>query len=157
MVITTARAPKRRPSRVSTPSNRPCGVIEDQSSDRSLNATQRRVLLQERADRASIQSAIALCAWRPDSGAFAAVQHPELQRRQVRGATHDSAKRIDFANDRALRNAADSRVARHLTNALERTRDQSNACAKTSGGHSGFGSRVATADDEDVEVIFNGS
>jgi hypothetical protein len=131
-------------------------IIEHQPRNRSLNATQQPVLLEERAHGAAIESSVALRTWRPDCGAFTTVQHPELKRCQVRGAAHDAAKCIYLPNDRPFRDAADCRVARHLTNALERTRDQSDACSEPSSGHGCLGAGVTTTDNDDVKIFFNG-
>ena len=67
--------------------------------------------LEERSDRTPVQSAIALRTRRPDSGAFAAVQHSELDHGEIGGPPHDSSQRIDFANDGPLCDASNGRVA----------------------------------------------
>src|SRR5687767_3516677 len=106
--------------------------------------------LEERAYRTAVHPTIALGAGRPDCRALTAVQHPELKGRHISRTAHDAAQRIDFADDRALRNAADRRVARHLPDALERTRDETYGRAGASGRHRGFGPGVASSDDDDV-------
>ena len=55
------------------------------------------MLLDESADRPSIEPAIALRPRRPHSGTLAAVQHPELKSRHIRGATHDATECVDLA------------------------------------------------------------
>jgi hypothetical protein len=93
----------------------------------------------------------------PKQRPLTAVQHAELQRRKIGGATHDSAERVHFTHHGALGYSSDSRVARHLADALERARDESNACAKTGGSHRGFSSRAATSYDDHVQLIFSRS
>ena len=88
------------------------------------------MLLEQRANRATVQPAIALRARRPHRRALAAVQHPELQRREIGRAAHDSAERVDLADDGALGDAADRRIARHLADRLERARDDRDARAR---------------------------
>jgi hypothetical protein len=115
------------------------------------------MLLDESADRPSIEPAIALRPRRPHSGTLAAVQHPELKSRHVRGATHDATECVDLADDRAFRDAADSWIARHLPDALERTRYESDARAQTSGGNRCFSACVPGTNDDDVELFFQRS
>src|SRR5690606_8629143 len=68
-------------------------VREDEPRDRALDDRERRLLLEERADVAAIEAAIALRARRPDGRSLPPVEHPELQRRHVGGAPHDPAQR----------------------------------------------------------------
>ena len=84
---------------------------EKETRHRALHSLESRVLLEERSDRAPVQSAIALRTRRPDSGAFAAVQHSELDHGEIGGPPHDSSQRIDFANDGPLCDASNGRVA----------------------------------------------
>jgi hypothetical protein len=63
-----------------------------------------------------------LSSWRPDGCAFAAIQHAELQHRQVRCAAHDAAQGINFTDNRTFGDTTDSGVARHLADGFERTR-----------------------------------
>ena len=113
-----------------------------------------RVLLDERANGATVQPAIALRARRPHGGSFAAIEHAELQRREIGRARHDSAQRVDLARDSAFRDAADRRIARHLADRLERAGDETDARAKTRCGYGCLGAGVAGADDDDVELEF---
>jgi hypothetical protein len=84
---------------------------EKETGDRALDSLESRMLLEERSDRAAVQSTVALRAWRPDSGALAPVQHPELNHGEIGGPPHDSSQRIDFANDSALCDASNGRIA----------------------------------------------
>lgn len=113
--------------------------------------------LEEQAHCATIQAAIALGSRSPHGRALAAIEHSELERREIGGATHDPTEGVDFADHRTLRDASDSRVARHLTDALERTRYEANAGTETRGCYRRFGPSMACTDDEDIEIIFNQS
>ena len=115
------------------------------------------MLLEQRAHGAAIQAAIALRARRPDRRTLAAVQHAELQRREIGRPRHDAAERIDLAHDRALGDAADGRIARHLADRLERARDQCHARTASRRGDGRLGAGVAGADDDDVELGFHRS
>ena len=151
-VITTAAAPKRRPSSVSIPVTRPPESIDEQSRDRSLNRVELGLLLDERANRAPVHPAIALRARRPHRRPLAAIEHAELQRRHVGRARHDAAQRIDLASDRPLGDAADGGIARHLADGLERARHEPDARAESRRGNGCLGACVTGADDNDVKL-----
>ena len=113
-------------------------------------------LLDQRPHGASVETAVALRAWRPDCGPLAPVQHAELHHGEIRRAPHDAAERIDLAHDGALGHAADRGVAGHLADALERTRDERDARAEPRRRDRGLRPRVPTTDYENVERGFEG-
>src|ERR1700686_4752018 len=84
---------------------------EKEPRNSPLHGLKSRLLLEEGSNGSAIKSTIALCARSPDSGPFAAVQHPELDHGEISSPPHDSSQRIDFANDRAFRNTSNGRVA----------------------------------------------
>jgi hypothetical protein len=90
---------------------------------------------------------------RPHGGAFAAVEHSELQRRHVRRTAHDSAQGVDLADNRPLGDTADRGVARHLSNALECARNQTDTGAEASSRNRCLSAGVPGADDDDVELF----
>jgi hypothetical protein len=77
-----------------------------------------------------------------------------LERCEVRRTPHDPAKCIDFAYDRALCNAADRGIAGHLSDRLQRTRNESDSRTNASSCNCRFGSRMPAAYYEDVEISF---
>jgi hypothetical protein len=95
-------------------------TVKDKSRNSSLNRSKPRMLLEQRPYCPSVQAAVALRSWRPHRGTLSAVQHPELDHRQVGGASHDATQRIDFAYHRSLRDATDGRVAGHLADGFQR-------------------------------------
>ncbi|GAC1647512.1 MAG: hypothetical protein NVS4B3_01660 [Gemmatimonadaceae bacterium] len=113
-------------------------------------------MLNERADGAAVQSAVALSARRPNGRSLTPVQHPKLQRRQIRRPAHDAAEGIDLADDRALSDTADRRVARHLPDGLECACDECDTGTEARRRDGGFGPRMASPDDDDVEIGFGG-
>ena len=130
----------------------PTNVIEEKARDGSLNRVKARVLLDETAHRATVQTAVALCARRPHCGALAAIEHSELECREIGRARHDSAQRVDLARDGTLGDSTDRRIARHLADRLERARDQSYTRAKSRRRYGRFSAGVAGAHDNDVEL-----
>src|SRR5262245_60054405 len=133
------------------------GLIENETGDSTLDAEQRRLLLEEAPNRTTVHAAVALRPWSPNRRALSAIQHAELERRHVSGATHYPAQGIHFADYCAFGYSADSRIARHLPDALERAGDEAHPRSEPSGRHGCFRSCVATSDDDHVEVIFSRS
>jgi hypothetical protein len=127
---------------------------EKEASNSALHRLEHCLLFEERSHRAAVQATIALCAGSPDGRAFTAVQHPELDHREIGGSPHDSAERIDLADDSAFCNSANGRVARHLTDRFESARDQADPNSKTRRCHRCLGSRVAGANDYNVKLGF---
>ena len=129
-----------------------CRFIDDQTRNCSLHRLQLRVSLEQRANGAAVQPAITLRARRPDRWSFAAIQHAELQRREVRRAAHDSAEGVYFANDRSFRYSANRGIARHLSDRLERARDDRNARSDARGRDRRLGAGMPRTDDDDIEL-----
>jgi hypothetical protein len=68
-------------------------------------------------------------------------------------ATHQSAERVDLANEMPLGGAADRRIARHMSYGLERERTQTDANTETGCRMRRFASGMTSADDDDIEVF----
>jgi hypothetical protein len=131
-------------------------VTHQQTRNSALDCLHALVLFDHRSHGTPIQSAITLSAWRPHSWTLAAIQHAELERREICRASHDSTERIYLAHDGSLRDTADCRIARHLADCLERARNESNGRTCTSGGDRGFGAGVTGPYDDDVKMCFSG-
>jgi hypothetical protein len=128
--------------------------IKDESRDRALYGLQITVLFEQRSDCPPVESAVALRSWSPDSRAFAAIQHAELNHGEVSSSSHDSSKRIDLADDGSLCYATDCRIARHLSDRFECARDQSHSSSKASSCNGCLGAGMTSTDDNDVEFGF---
>src|SRR6185369_757682 len=89
-------------------------VTENESGDRALDGRHPGLRFDERANRAAIETAIALSPRRPNRRPLAAIEHSELDRGEIRCSPHDPAQRIDLANDRAFGDSADRGIAGHL-------------------------------------------
>jgi len=120
----------------------------------SLHGLKVCLLFEEGSDGSAVKSAIALRARSPDSGPFAAIQHPELNHGEIGGLSHDSSQCIDLAHYRTFRNASNGRIARHLADRLERARDQADPSTKTRSSNRCLGPRMASAYDYNVEFGF---
>ena len=82
---------------------------------------------------------------------LAAVEHPELDSAAVRDAAHEPVERIDLADQVALAQTADRRIARHRADGRERVRDQRGRRAHARSRGRGFTAGMAAAHDDDVE------
>ena len=78
----------------------------------------------KRLHGAPIELAVGLGARPLDGGAFAAVEHPELDAGGVGGAPHHAVERVDLAHQMALAQAPDGGVARHFANGGEAMGDE---------------------------------
>src|ERR1700681_1323792 len=82
-----------------------------ESRDGALHGMQGSMLFEEGSHRASVESAIALRAWRPHRRALAPVEHAELNHGEVRGSSHDPTERVHLAHDGSLGYPTDRRIA----------------------------------------------
>lgn len=110
------------------------------------------MLLDKRANGASVQTSVALGSRRPDSWPLAAIQHAELDGRQICCAAHDAAQRIDLAYDGSFRDAPDGWIAGHLPHGLERARDEGHTRSESCSGDGRLGAGVPGADDDHVQI-----
>jgi hypothetical protein len=85
--------------------------VEHKPGDRALDRLQVWLLFKESSDCSSIETPIALGSWCPHSGAFAAIQHSELNHREIGGSSHDSSERIYLAYDGSLGDSTDRWIA----------------------------------------------
>src|SRR5687767_15615556 len=85
------------------------------------------MLFEELSNRPSIKPSVALSARCPDSWSLAAIQHAELQGREIRRPAHYPSQGIDFTDDSALCHSANCRVAGHLADGLQRAGHQANS------------------------------
>src|SRR5271170_1271496 len=89
---------------------------------------------------------VALSAGRPDGGTARSVKQAELDADGVGDLAHDSAERVDFADEMALGDAADGGVAGHLRDEVEVEREERRAQAHARRSDGGFAAGVSRAD-----------
>jgi hypothetical protein len=111
------------------------------------------VLLDECSYSPPVQSTVTLCARSPNGRTLAAIEHSELNHGHICRASHDSTKRIDFTHYSSFCNATNCRVARHLTNAFERTGYETDLCADSGRSYGGLGASVAGTNNDYVEAL----
>jgi hypothetical protein len=132
----------------------PVTRVEDEPGNGTLHGLQIWVLLEESPDRTSVEPAVTLRTRSPDSGPLATIEHAELNHGEISCASHDSAERIDLADDGSLRDATDRGIARHLPDSFERARNQPRSRSDTSGGYGRFSAGMPGTYHSDVEFGF---
>jgi hypothetical protein len=90
---------------------------------------------------------------RPDRRTTTPIEQFELDTGGIDGPAHETAERVDLANQMPLRGAADRRVARHVANGLPRQRAESDVRAETGGGIRRLASSVPGTDNDHVESV----
>src|ERR1700750_18581 len=128
--------------------------VKDQSRDCALNGLEVWLLFQQCADRAPIESPVTLSAWRPDSRALAAIEHPELDHGEICCPSHDSAECINLADNGALGDSANGGIARHLSDCLQRAGDQGDARTEAGRCNGCLSAGMAAAYHQHVELGF---
>jgi hypothetical protein len=78
-----------------------------------------------------------------------------LDHGEVSRAPHDSAKCVDLSYYSAFSNAADSWIAGHLPNRLQRARNEPDLCTNAGGCNRSLSSGVTSAYYQDVEIPFS--
>jgi len=71
----------------------------------------------------------------------------------IGGDRHRTAQGIDLLDEVALADAADGRIAAHLSQSLDVVREQQRLPAHTCGGQRGLGAGMASADHDDLECF----
>src|SRR5438105_11475147 len=125
---------------------------EEQICDHALRQLEQGKLFEQLADRAPVESAVALGAGSPNSGSLRAIQHAELDRGAIGGAAHQTAQGVDFAHDGTLRNAADGGIAGHLTNRVQHRCEEKRSGTQPGCHRCCFSTGVTTTHDDYVIV-----
>ena len=71
----------------------------------------------------------------------------------IGGQGHGAAHGIDLLDQMALADAADGRVAAHLTERLDVVRQQQSLATHAGAGQGGLGASMATANHDDVKLL----
>jgi len=82
---------------------------------------------------------------------LAGIEDAELDAGPVGCAGHQAAERVDLLDQVALADAADGRVARHLSKGLDAVREEQGTASHARRGKGCLGAGMAATDDENVE------
>ena len=127
--------------------------VQNEARNRALGDIERGQLLEQGADGAAVQRAIALRARCPDGWSLGSIEHAELDGGAVGRSPHDAAQRVDLAHQVSLRDPAHCRVARHLRDQIDVERVESSLQAHAGGGHRGFASGMTGSDYDHIELF----
>jgi hypothetical protein len=108
-------------------------------------------LADSRAREGFVELAIGLHARCADRRTLARIQRARLDCGRVRGARHQAAERIDLLDEVSLANAADGRIAAHLTQRLDGLGKQQCARAHARSRKRRFSARMPAADHDYVK------
>ncbi len=149
VVRTTAPVARIRPSARRTAETRPSD--EDQIVRLALDHAQIRRLEDRALHGGGVELAVGLGAGAAHRGALAAVQDAKLDAALVGDAAHQAVERVDLADQMALAEPADRRIAGHRADGREFVRHQRGFGAHPGRRSRGFAAGVAAADDDNVE------
>ena len=96
-----------------------------------------------------VELAVGLGAGSAHGWALAAVEHAELDAGLIGDAAHQAVQRVDLADQVALAQTADGRIAAHLADGRELVGDQRRGNAETRRGRRGFAAGVAASNNDD--------
>ena len=112
-----------------------------------------RLLAEQILHGLAIELAVGLGARAAHGRALAPVQHPELDAAAIGRPRHHAVERIDLADEMALAEPADRRIAGHHADGLGLMRHQRRARAEPRRSGGGLDAGMAAADDDDVIAV----
>ena len=127
--------------------------FRDQVVDRFLPQAQVRLFFAEAFDFDLVGPLIGLCPRAVHGGAFAAIEHAELDAGGVDGAAHGAAEGVDFSHDLSFGHAADGRIATHLADGIEIGGQERGLGPHAGRGQGRLGARMPAADDQNIVVV----
>ncbi len=110
------------------------------------------LVFQAPTDGLFVQHAVGLGAGGAYGRALRGIEDAELDAGFVGGGGHGATQRIDLADQMALADAADRRVAAHRPERVEIVRQQQRARTRPCRGQRSFGAGMTAADDDDIET-----
>src|ERR1039458_5313363 len=126
-------------------------ALEREIVHRLLEQSEVGLIFQTCTDRLLVQQAVGLSAGSAHRGALARIEYAELDASLIRGDRHGSAQRVDFLDQVAFTDAADRRIAGHLSQGLNIMREQQGLATGPGGGQRGLGPGVSAANHDYVE------
>ena len=98
----------------------------------------------------TVKRLVRLSPRRPDGRALLRVQHAELDPGLVDGPGHLAAKGVDLLDQMPFSDAANGRIAGHLTDVIEVQRQHQRLETHAGGRQRGFNSRMSGPDNDDI-------
>ena len=121
-------------------------VFGQDLGDFALQDVEPRLSFEHRLHITVVFGFVRLPSQRADGGAFAGVEHTDLQKIGVRGDAHLTAERVYLADEVTLGGAADRGVARHKSDRVQRQRDDEGLVSGAREGEARLNSGVSRTD-----------
>ena len=128
-------------------------IFQDQVDYFCLLDVEVGLILKHLAHLHAIELLVALGSGAPDGGAAGSIEEAKLDAYGVGDLTHDSAERVDLADEVPLGDAANGGVAGHLGDQVEVHGNDGGLQAHAGGCHGCFATGVPGADYGDVEFF----
>jgi len=111
------------------------------------------LVLEHAANRSLVEHTIGLRPGGTHGGPLRAVEDTKLDAAFIGGQRHGASQGIDFLDQMAFANAADRRVATHLTQGLDVVRQQQGLAAHAGGRQRSLGTGVAATDHDHIKNL----
>ena len=128
------------------------GVVDEQVFDRGGLNGQIGLLGQRGLHGLSVKPAVALGARAAHGGPLGPVEQAELNARGIGHTAHQPVERIDFADQMALAESANRRIAGHFANGFDTVGQEQGTRAKARGRRRSLTARVPAPDNNDIPV-----
>ena len=145
---------RERPA-VSKPNAGDVAIGDNQLVCLALHHAQIGDLNDRRLHRRSVKFSIRLGAWSTHGRTLAPVQHAKLNASGIGGAPHQTIQRVDLADEVALAETSDRRIAGHRSNSRKSVGHQRRLSTHPCSRARGLAPGVATSDNNDVERAGN--
>ena len=139
-----------QPPAVGKDDGRDPAVVEFEVLDLGLDDVQQILLGNRLLHGGGVELAVGLGARAANGGALAAVEQAELDAGGVRHPAHQAVERIDLADEMALAQAADRRIAGHRADLVGAQRHKRGARARAGGSTCCLAAGMAAADHHDI-------
>ena len=126
-------------------------VFDDEVAALLLEQGEVRLILERAADERLVELAVGLHARRAHRGTLARIESARLDRRRVGRTRHHPAQRVDLLHEMTLADPADGGIAAHLSQRLDRLREQHRSRAHAGGRERRFGAGMSATDDDYVK------
>lgn len=102
-------------------------IVDEQLLDGALNELNARIRSQHRLRRHPVNVAVGLRTGPAHRRPLAFIEHPKMDTGLVDQLAHQAVERVDLADEMALTNASNGRIARHLANGVQPLADEQSA------------------------------
>ena len=130
-------------------------LFNEQVVNRLLEQAKVRLLLNESPNSAFVQCTIRLSARGPDSRTFPSIQYTKMDTCSICSQRHRATQCINLFDKMALSNAANGRIAGHLSHCLYILGQQQRGRTSPTGRQCGLSTRMATPDNDDIKIHRN--